>query len=48
MNDMLMDRLRAGADELALGLDEAQCERLMEFLALLLFVAIVIIYRLTS
>ncbi len=35
MNDMLMDRLRAGAEALALDLDEAQCERLMEFLALL-------------
>ena len=35
MNDMLMNRLRAGAEALALDLDEAQCERLMEFLALL-------------
>ena len=30
-----MERLRAGAEALALGLDEAQLARLMEFLALL-------------
>ena len=35
MSDALMERLRAGASDLALGLDEAQLVRLMEFLALL-------------
>ena len=35
MNDVLMERLRAGAEALALGLDDAQLARLMEFLALL-------------
>ena len=35
MSDALMARLRTGADALALGLDEAQLQRLMEFLALL-------------
>ena len=35
MSDALMARLRTGAAALALGLDEAQLQRLMEFLALL-------------
>ena len=35
MSDALMARLRTGAAALALGLDEAQLARLMEFLALL-------------
>jgi len=35
MSDALMARLRAGAETLALGLDEAQLARLMDFLALL-------------
>ncbi len=35
MSDVLMERLRAGAETLALGLDEARLQRLMEFLALL-------------
>ncbi|MDY0107795.1 MAG: 16S rRNA (guanine(527)-N(7))-methyltransferase RsmG [Giesbergeria sp.] len=35
MSDALMERLRAGARDLALGLDEVQLERLMAFLALL-------------
>ena len=35
MSDVLMERLRAGAEALALGLDDAQLARLMEFLALL-------------
>ena len=35
MSDVLMARLRAGAEDLALGLGEAQLTRLMEFLALL-------------
>jgi len=35
MSDVLMERLRAGAEALALGLDEAQLARLMEFLVLL-------------
>ncbi len=35
MSDVLMERLRAGAEALALGLDEARLQRLMEFLALL-------------
>jgi 16S rRNA (guanine527-N7)-methyltransferase len=35
MSDVLMDRLRAGVGALALGLDEVQLQRLMEFLALL-------------
>ena len=35
MSDVLMERLRAGAEALALGLGDAQLARLMEFLALL-------------
>lgn len=35
MSDVLMERLRAGAEALGLGLDEAQLTRLMDFLALL-------------
>ena len=35
MSDVLMERLRAGAEALALGLDDAQLLRLLEFLALL-------------
>ena len=35
MSDVLMERLRAGAEALALGLDDVQLARLMEFLALL-------------
>ena len=35
MSDVLMERLRAGVEALALGLGDAQLARLMEFLALL-------------
>ena len=35
MSDVLMERLRAGGEALALGLGDAQLARLMEFLALL-------------
>ena len=35
MSDVLMERLRAGAEALALGLGDAQLARLMEFMALL-------------
>lgn len=35
MSEVLLQRLRAGAEALALGLDEAQLTRLLEYLALL-------------